>query len=136
MNTQAITHWNEFQKAIDGILRPIKDDEHYEKVANLLDDLLEIHKEELSYIDFLIDSIANLLEKYDSENEICYSSPSEMLDFYMKERNINQTELSNKTKIDQSLISKHLRSEREISKENAKKYSHFFNVPLEIFHRL
>ncbi len=67
------------------------------------------------------------------EPKINDSTPLEHLKALMTERGISQYQLQKAGVTKQSVISRVLRGEREISKELAKRLSPFFQVPYKIF---
>jgi antitoxin component HigA of HigAB toxin-antitoxin module len=127
-------HWNALQDSLGGILRPIETPEHYDQLAVLLDDLLEATRDDPHHpLRGLLDLVTRLIQDFDALKPLELSSPSQMLNWYMKQAKINQIQLASSTGLDQSLISKHLLGKRRIGVNHAQVYAAFFSAPLAAF---
>ncbi len=127
-------HWNALQDSLGGILRPIETSEHYDQVAALLDDLLEETRGHPEHpLRGLLEFATRLIREFDATEPLELSSPSEMLQWYMEQASVNQTQLGSATGIDQSLVSKHLLGTRRISPNHAQAYAVFFHAPIATF---
>jgi antitoxin component HigA of HigAB toxin-antitoxin module len=81
----------------------------------------------------LVAIIGHLIQSYDDQKPLPLASPSTMLAWYMQQRQLSQLELANATKIDQSIISKHLLGKRKITLAHASAYAQYFQVPIAAF---
>ncbi len=132
-----VASWNAFQNSTGNILCPIENIEHYHQVADFLDNLLDTVRPDYTTHPLwpLVNFVTHLIGDYDTAHPLELATPQEMLKYYMEQSKLNQTALAKATELDQSLISKHLRNEREINLDHARAYSTFFKVPLEAFVR-
>ncbi len=135
LTENTLDRWNDFQASVDNILRPIEGQEHYQQVTKFLDNLMDTVRGEYTRHALwpLVDYVTHLIGDYDAAHPIEMLPAREMLAHYLQVSGLNQTNLAKETQLDQSLISKHLRGERDINLEHARVYSAFFKVPLEVF---
>jgi hypothetical protein len=121
MKQATIKHWNALQDSVGGILQPVQSEAHYDQLAALLDDLLEVTRDQPNHaLCGLLEMVVKLIADYNSAHPLELSAPHEMLAWYMENTQTNQVQLSMTTGIDQSLISKHLKAKRLISQANAR----------------
>ncbi len=119
----------------DFMLLPIQSESHYDQLAALLDDLLEVTRDQPNHaLRGLLEMVVKLISDYDSAHPLELSAPHEMLAWYLENIKTNQVQLAAITGIDQSLISKHLKAKRPISQANARAYAKVFAVPVNIFY--
>ena len=137
ISSDAVASWNAFQTATGHILHPIETLEHYHRIAHFLDGLLDIVRPDYTAHALwpLVDYVTHLIGDYDAAHPLELASPQEMLSYYVEQSKLSQTALARAVELDQSLISKHLRGERDINLDHARAYSKFFMVPLEAFIR-
>ena len=135
LTDNTLERWNEFQASTENILRPIENPEHYERVAAFLDSLMDKVRGEYTRHALwpLVDYVTHLIGDYDAAHPIEMLPAREMLKHYMDQAGLTQVSLAKAIKLDQSLISKHLRGDRDINLDHARAYSEFFKVPLAIF---
>jgi antitoxin component HigA of HigAB toxin-antitoxin module len=135
LNTITLERWNAFQDSVNHVLRPIENTEHYYEVAIFLDSLMDTVRGEYTRHALwpLVDYVTHLIGDYDAAHPLEGVEAKGMLLFYMEQTKISQVQLAKEIGLDQSLISKHLRGEREINLDHARAYSAFFKVPLEAF---
>lgn len=135
LTDDTLERWNDFQTSTGNILRPIESPEHYEQVAAFLDSLMDKVRGEYNRHTLwpLVDYVTHLIGDYDAAHPIEMLPAREMLRHYIDAAGLTQVSLAQAVKLDQSLISKHLRGERDINLDHARAYSAFFKAPLEIF---
>jgi HTH-type transcriptional regulator / antitoxin HigA len=137
MNQATIQYWNALQDSVGNILQPVQSETHYDQLAALLDDLLDLIRDQPSHaLRGLLEMVVKLITDYDQAHPLELSAPHEMLAWYMENSKINQVQLAVRTGIDQSLISKHLKAIRPIPKANARAYAKVFAVPVDLFSRV
>jgi hypothetical protein len=121
MNQATIQHWNALQDSVGHILQPVQSETHYDQLAALLDDLRDLTRDQPNHA--LLEMVVKLISDYDQAHPLEVSAPHQMLAWYMENSKINQVQLAASTGIDQSLISKHLKAIRPISKANPRAYA-------------
>ena len=134
MKQEITDAWNALQKTTGNILHPIKDEEHYNQVIALLDEILEVTRDEPDdpMMGFL-EIVTLLVAEYEKQYPIELSEPHEILDWFMRITYVTQLELMAATGIDQSMISKHLQNKRPISKRDARAYAAYFKTDVTAF---
>ncbi len=131
---KTIKHWNALQDSVGGILHPVSSEAHYDQLAKLLDNVLDtVRGDENHALHGLLEVITRLIQDYDTQHPLELAAPEKMLEFYMRQKEVNQVQLASVTGVNQSLISKHLLGKRDISLAKAKVYAQYFRVPLESF---
>jgi HTH-type transcriptional regulator / antitoxin HigA len=116
------------------MLQPVQNNAHYDQLSVLLDDLLDSTRGTPNHpLRGLLEIVTKLIEDFDRSHPLKLSKPFEMLAWYMESKAVNQVQLAAATGIDQSLISKHLQHKRPISKNDAKTYAQYFDVPVTAF---
>ena len=131
-----IKNWNALQDSLGGILKPIESEAHYDQLATLLDELLdEVRGSKKHPLQSMVEVVTRLIQEYDATHPVSLASPEQMLEWYMRQSQLNQSQLAARTGLDQSLISKHLSGKRPINLAHARTYAACFSVPLEAFVR-
>lgn len=131
-----IKNWNALQDSLGGILKPIESQAHYDQLAALLDELLkEVRGSKKHPLQSMVEVVTRLIQEYDAAHPVPLASPEKMLEWYMTQHQLNQSQLAAQTGLDQSLISKHLSGKRSINLAHARAYAACFAVPLEAFVR-
>lgn len=126
---QTIKHW--------GYLLPYahvpNNENEYNKLLDFVDELMEISRHEKDgRVTNLLNLIAQNIEAYESRRYASKSlSPVEMLTFLMEEHDLEQDDLPEIGS--QSLVSKILNSERQMTVEHIKNLAKRFNVSPSIF---
>jgi HTH-type transcriptional regulator / antitoxin HigA len=132
---QITQQWNSLQTSLGGIIGPVESEEHYDQLALLLDDLLELVYERPAHpLNGLVEVIGYFIQQHDAKQPpLALATPSTMLAWYMQQQSLGQVDLAAATAIDQSLISKHLLGKRKITLAHAKAYASYFQVPISAF---
>ncbi len=109
-------------------LRPIRDDEHNERAADICDTLLDrldsLNQAERDYLEVL----TGLISKYESQwDDAAQMSPRELIQFLMKQNDLAQKDLVQEFG-SPSRVSEFLKGERRLSLEQAKKLSARFSL--------
>ncbi len=128
---ETLTTW----AALHQIVHPPETEQDYKALlefTNALTDEQDIGAEPVQSL-FLL--ACQYLKTWEERHEpsIADSTPLEHLKALMTERGTSQYQLQKVGVTKQSVISRVLRGEREISKELAKRLSAFFQVPYKIF---
>lgn len=131
MNTAAetIKHWNH----VFPYAHIPENQAEYEKLLSFIDDLMKLsrHKKD-ERITALLHIIAKNIEQYETRRYPKKSvTPIEMLEFLMQEHHLSQNDLPEIGS--QSLVSKILHGERNLTTDHIKKLSERFGVSPEVF---
>jgi HTH-type transcriptional regulator/antitoxin HigA len=114
-------------------LRPIRNDEEYDRTVALMNSLLDIVGDQEDHaLSGLVDLVSELVEDYDTEHfAIEASEPREILRYLIETRALRQGDLAEI--IPQSNLSAILAGKRKISATLAGKLAKFFNVSPAVF---
>ncbi len=85
MKQTTIKYWNALQDSVGGILQPVQSEAHYDQLAALLDDLLEVTRDQPNHaLRGLLEMVVKLIADYDQAHPLELSPPHEMLAWYME----------------------------------------------------
>ncbi len=114
-------------------LRPIRNDEEYDRTVALMNNLLDIvGDDEHHALSGLLDLVGELVEDYDAEHfAIEASEPKEVLRYLIETRGLKQGDLAEV--VPQSNLSSILAGKRKISATLAGKLAKFFNISPAVF---
>jgi HTH-type transcriptional regulator/antitoxin HigA len=114
-------------------LRPIRNDEEYERTVALMNYLLDVVGDKESHaLAGLLDLVGELVEDYESDHfAIEPSEPREVLRYLIETRGLKQGDLSEV--VPQSNLSAILAGKRKISASLAGKLAKFFKVSPAVF---
>lgn len=109
-------------------LAPIRDDEHLEAASKMLDYVLTLGEDDRDVVDYL-DVLSDLVEAYEKEHVLIPdASAAEMLEFFMTERGLTQTQLAKEVGIAQATISNVLRGVRDLTTDQIVQLARYFHV--------
>lgn len=132
IQTQAILQaWMPFKEAIG--VTSVHTEQDYARATKTIDVLLdEIGDNENHPLADVLDFLADQVKAYEDERFfIPKAKPRDVLRFLMEQHGLYQEDLSDCAP--QSRISEILAGKRSISKENAKRFAHRFNVHGDLF---
>jgi HTH-type transcriptional regulator/antitoxin HigA len=114
-------------------LRPIHDEESYERMIALMNSLLEaIGDDEDHVLSSLLDLVSDIVSRYEQqEYAIKASEPRDVLRFMMEARGLKQEDLA--SVVPQSNLSAILSGKRKISATLAAKLGKFFGISPAVF---
>jgi HTH-type transcriptional regulator/antitoxin HigA len=114
-------------------LRPIRNDEEYDRTVALMNNLLDIIGDDENHpLSGLLDLVSELVEDYDREHfAIDASEPREVLRYLIETRGLKQGDLAEV--VPQSNLSAILAGKRKISATLAGKLAKFFNISPAVF---
>lgn len=114
-------------------LRPIRNDEEYDRTVALMNNLLDIVGDDENHaLSGLLDLVGELVEDYDAEHfAIEASDPKEVLRYLIETRGLKQGDLAGV--VPQSNLSAILAGKRKISATLAGKLAKFFNISPAVF---
>jgi len=123
--------WQAFDRVAH--LRPIRNDEEYDRTVALMNNLLDIVGEDEDHVlAGLLDLVSELVEDYDAEHfAIEASEPKEVLRYLIETRGLKQGDLGEV--VPQSNLSAILAGKRKISATLAGKLAKFFNISPAVF---
>lgn len=123
--------WTAFDRVAH--LRPIRNDEEYDRTVALMNHVLDIVGDDESHaLSGLLDLVGELVADYDAEHfSIKASEPKEVLRCLMEARGLKQGDLAGI--IPQSNLSAILAGKRKISATLAGKLANFFNISSAVF---
>lgn len=123
--------WTAFDRVAH--LRPIRNDEEYDRTVALMNNLLDIVGDEENHaLSSLLDLVSELVEDYDTEHfAIEASDPKEVLRYLIETRGLKQGDLA--SVVPQSNLSAILAGKRKISATLAGKLAKFFNISPAVF---
>ena len=123
--------WTAFDRIAH--LRPIRNDDEYDRTVALMNNLLDIVGEEENHaLSGLLDLVSELVEDYDTEHfAIETSDPKEVLRYLIETRGLKQGDLA--SVVPQSNLSAILAGKRKISATLAGKLAKFFNISPAVF---
>jgi HTH-type transcriptional regulator/antitoxin HigA len=109
-------------------LAPIRDDDHLEAASKMLDHVLTLGEDDQGVVDYL-DVLSDLVEAYEKEHVLIPdASAAEMLEFFMTERGLTQTQLAKEVGIAQATISNVLRGVRDLTTDQIVRLARYFHV--------
>lgn len=114
-------------------LRPIHNDEEYDRTVALMNNLLDIVGDDENHaLSGLLDLVSELVEDYDAEHfAIEASEPKEVLRYLIEMRGLKQGDLAEV--VPQGNLSAILAGKRKISATLAGKLAKFFNISPAVF---
>lgn len=114
-------------------LRPIHDDESYDRMTALMNSLLEATGDDEDHpLSGLLDLVSDMVSKYEQENyAIDPVEPKEALRFLIESRGLKQEDLA--TIVPQSNLSAILAGKRKISASLAGKLGKYFGISPAVF---
>ena len=114
-------------------LRPIRNDEEYDRTVALMNNLLDIvGDDEHHALSGLLDLVSELVEDYDAGHFVIEASePREVLRYLIETRGLKQGDLAEV--VPQSNLSAILAGKRKISATLAGKLAKFFNISPAVF---
>jgi HTH-type transcriptional regulator/antitoxin HigA len=114
-------------------LRPIRNDEEYDRTVALMNNLLDIVGDDENHaLSGLLDLVSELVEDYDADHfAIEASEPKEVLRYLIETRGLKQGDLADV--VPQSNLSAILAGKRKISATLAGKLAKFFNISPAVF---
>jgi HTH-type transcriptional regulator/antitoxin HigA len=118
--------WTAFDRVAH--LRPIRNDEEYDRTVALMNNLLDIVGDDENHaLSGLVDLVSELVEDYDAEHfAIDASAPKEVLRYLIETRGLKQGDLA--AVVPQSNLSAILAGKRKISATLAGKLVKFFDI--------
>ena len=132
---QVIEAWSAFQ-ASTHFKRPESEAE-YEGLQGLLHYLIDHHNCDEEPYASLLHLVGTYMDEYEREHDADLKdvdvAPRQMLEFYMEQQGVTQYQLDKEGVASQSVLSRVLSGEREISKALAKKLAERFSVNVEVF---
>ncbi len=134
MNSQrTLKAWESFINSSNGLLHSIKNENHYNQVANFLDTLLEEAQHSNSEsLNSLIDYVTSLIQAFDQTNtELPEATPAEVLSYLMNEQQLKQSDLSHI--IPQSVLSQILNGKRQLTTKHIKDLANYFKISTASF---
>lgn len=112
----------------------IRTEKEYDRVAKVLDALVDKGDDITPEEDQLLDLLTLLIEQYDKEHyDFEDSPPHQMLQFLMEARDIQQKDIVHLFGNSSGRASEAINGVRAISKNQAKALAAFFNVSAELF---
>ena len=123
--------WTAFDRVAH--LRPIRNDEEYDRTVALMNNLLDIVGDDENHaLSGLFDLVSELVEDYDADHfAIEASEPKEVLRYLIETRGLKQGDLADV--VPQSNLSAILAGKRKISATLAGKLAKFFNISPAVF---
>lgn len=114
-------------------LRPIRNDEEYDRTVALMNNLLDIVGDDENHaLSGLLELVGELVEDYDTAHfTIEASDPKEVLRYLIESRGLKQGDLAEV--VPQSNLSAILAGKRKISATLAGKLGKFFNISPAVF---
>jgi hypothetical protein len=84
MNQATIQHWNALQDSVGNILQPVQSETHYDQLAALLDDLLDLTRDQPNHaLRGLLEMVVKLITDYDQAHPLELNTPHQMLAWRM-----------------------------------------------------
>jgi HTH-type transcriptional regulator / antitoxin HigA len=123
--------WKTLQKRTS--LRPIKNKTEYEKMASLLNNLIDIvGSNERHPLADLMEIVGDLIARYESVAfPVRDAPPNQVLAYLMQERSLKQKDLCDI--VSQGVLSEILAGKRDISRKVAKSLADYFGVSPAVF---
>ncbi|HHF7367887.1 TPA: helix-turn-helix domain-containing protein [Legionella bozemanae] len=123
---ETIQHW----KHISPIIHDPQNDDEYEKLANMLDQLLDIVGDNESHeLMGLVDVISHMMAMYDENNDeqLQKGSGIDALKFLMEQHGLDQSDLKDEIG-SQGVVSEVLNGKRQLNLSHIKKLAKRFHV--------
>lgn len=123
---ETIQHW----KHISPIIHDPQNDDEYEKLASMLDQLLDIVGDNESHeLMGLVDVISHMISMYDENHEepLQKGSSIDALKFLMEQHGVDQSDLKNEIG-SQGVVSEILNGKRQLNISHIKKLAERFHV--------
>lgn len=123
---ETIQHW----KHISPIIHDPQNDDEYEKLANMLDQLLDIVGDNESHeLMGLVDVISHMITQYDENyaEQLQKGSGIEALKFLMEQHGLDQSDFKNEIG-SQGVVSEILNGKRQLNLSHIKKLAERFHV--------
>jgi HTH-type transcriptional regulator / antitoxin HigA len=132
-NNQILKRWEAFSNIAQNYLKPISSQAEYDAAEALLDELSDrMDSPDDPRYSALFGLLATHIAAWEEAHiPMPQTTPQQTLRFLMQQHNLKQTDLSQL--VDQSVLSKILRGEREISKKLAKNLARYFHTNIEVF---
>jgi len=109
-------------------LRPIRSDADLDRAVKMIDSLVDKDKLSAGEQDYL-DVLSDLVEKYEAEEHpMAPLSDAAMLRHLIEAKGVTQTEVAEKTGIDQTTLSLVLAGKRNLSRSHIGRLSQYFGV--------
>ena len=109
-------------------LRPIRSDAELDRAVKMIDSLVDKDKLSAGEQDYL-DVLSDLVEKYEAEEHpMAPLSDAAMLRHLIEAKGVTQTEVAEKTGIDQTTLSLVLAGKRNLSRSHIARLSQYFGV--------
>ena len=127
--TETVSHWQK----ITPIVHMPKNDDDYDKLNSLLGRLLdEVANDESHYLISLVDTVSNMIEAYDAQDNYDLKGTAiDALKFLMEQHELKQKDLSDV--VSQGVMSEILNGKRKLNLNQIKKLSIKFNVSPDTF---
>jgi len=118
---------------METIPQVIESDQELDRVEEIVTGLLKKGENLSPEEDKLLDLLSDLIEAYEDEHyPMPKSSPNDMLQFFMEDRGLKQSDLL-PVFGSSGITSEVVNGKRSISKAQAKKLAEFFKVSVELF---
>ncbi|MDZ7704203.1 MAG: helix-turn-helix domain-containing protein [Trueperaceae bacterium] len=132
---QTVEAWREFQTSTH-FKRPENDTE-YEQLQALMHRLIDHYNCDEEPTASLLYLVGTYMDEYELEHDADLKDvqvePRQMLAFYMEQQGVTQYQLDTEGVASQSVLSRVLSGEREVSKALAKKLAERFDTSVEVF---
>jgi HTH-type transcriptional regulator/antitoxin HigA len=128
---ETIQHW----KHISPIIHDPQNDDEYEKLASMLDQLLDIVGDNESHeLMGLVDVISHMITMYDEnhDEQLQKGSGIDALKFLMEQHGLDQSDLKNEIG-SQGVVSEILKGKRQLNISHIKKLAERFHVTAATF---
>ncbi|KTC89359.1 helix-turn-helix domain-containing protein [Fluoribacter dumoffii] len=123
---ETIQHW----KHISPVIHDPQNEDEYEKLANMLDQLLDIVGDNESHeLMGLVDVISYMISMYDEQHtdQLKKGTATEALQFLMDQHGLDQSDLKNEIG-SQGVVSEILNGKRQLNISHIKKLAERFHV--------
>jgi HTH-type transcriptional regulator/antitoxin HigA len=123
---ETIQHW----KHISPVIHDPQNDDEYEKLASMLDQLLDIVGDNESHeLIGLVDVISHMITQYDEnhDEQLQKGSSIDALKFLMEQHGLDQSDLKNEIG-SQGVVSEILNGKRQLNISHIKKLAERFHV--------
>jgi len=114
-------------------LRPIRSKRELDEAKTIIQELTAEKQRGVDADDYL-EVLSDLVQKYEFMNRpIADASPTEVLQFLMEERQINQQQLAEGSGLPPSTLSRILRGRQELNLTHIQKLANFLDVDMSLF---
>lgn len=123
---ETIQHW----KHISPVIHDPQNEDEYEKLANMLDQLLDIVGDNESHeLMGLVDVISHMISMYDEQHtdQLKKGTAIEALQFFMDQHGLDQSDFKNEIG-SQGVVSEILNGKRQLNISHIKKLAERFHV--------